>query len=1044
MFAKTGMNTTSAIVTLSVFALIVACGGCGGAGSPGGSPVPQSPSFEVRVSPGSIDLTATSVGQSSMISIVPANGFTGSVTISSSSLPAGINAMPSFPLTIAAGSGISVMFTAGGSASTGNSNVTLTGTSGSLSAGAVLALQVQGASQSVTPVRADYIANYSNMYGTDAYRNAIVFDGQHHLIFACSPDMSRVDVLSSISHILIKSIPAPGPRTLDLSIDGATLYVGTYSSQVLAIDTVSLQITHRYLANPARIIAASSTSRAVLIGSGLNTLDLGTGTLTPKSVAALPNTYFGSMARTADGSKILLGDETSGGALAIYDPVADAFPNTVVYFGYYVRAVAANVDGSRFFAFIDNFYEQYVLVFDNALNEIQRIPVGFPIYGWVFDPTRRYLSMVVGTVTPVIFTFDTRTMTIVSESPSLATALAYYLRAPPLWVEIPMTEDDTGLVIGIGDHGIVFDDRLTNFSGIDSHSPPTSFIISEPAEGTLSGGTSVLLATNLPLTLPSYFFGNQLCMNAKFTVSYPQVTTPPGVAAGPVNVKAVSGDGSFSFMPYGFTYGLQAVHFVDHWIPASGGARIDLFGYGLGTDLTQVPTTITIGGQPATINVHTAIPPAQTGYPVPLQFLSVTAPAGSVGKSYAVINSATGTDTSANPVHYFNVADFKTSDTLNSLLLDEKRQRVYASGNNAVYAFPLVGNSAPVTINPPTLSSNKNFIGLALTPDGSRLLVTNAADGTVAVLDPDNPSNANLVALPDRTPSAPYPSPTSVATTSTGLAFVASRSAIGGCEPLLTINLASNSASYSTDPSLSCLGGIFSQTMDGNHVYISSFWSTSTNQWGPGMCSVFGVSEDLQVLAGASSISDSECNLLAPTRIPDIYEQQVYGYDAQLPASGSLAYLLEQFEVGGDLGINIFDVRHGNWRDRIELAEKIGFAPSGRQLVIDPDGRVAVVLTAVKTFDPPNGVAIIDLGKSPLSIGHLSGATGTAGALIMLRGTGFTSTSLVSVDGIPIATTFIDASTLQITMPGHASGSVGISVTDLGETYTLDDAFNYQ
>jgi len=91
-------------------------------------PTAASPHFTLSASPSSLSVTQGS-SRSSTVSVNPSNGFSGSVTLSASGLPAGVSAsFGTNPTT----STSSVTLSASSSATTGTATVTITGTSGSL------------------------------------------------------------------------------------------------------------------------------------------------------------------------------------------------------------------------------------------------------------------------------------------------------------------------------------------------------------------------------------------------------------------------------------------------------------------------------------------------------------------------------------------------------------------------------------------------------------------------------------------------------------------------------------------------------------------------------------------------------------------------------------------------------------------------------------------------------------------------------------------------------------------------------------------------
>jgi hypothetical protein len=101
----------------------------------------QTPNFSLSASPASLAVTQGSSGNST-ITVTPSGGFTGSVSLSASGLPAGVTAtFGTNPTT----STSTVTFTASATAATGTSTVTITGTSGTLTHTTTISLTVNAA-----------------------------------------------------------------------------------------------------------------------------------------------------------------------------------------------------------------------------------------------------------------------------------------------------------------------------------------------------------------------------------------------------------------------------------------------------------------------------------------------------------------------------------------------------------------------------------------------------------------------------------------------------------------------------------------------------------------------------------------------------------------------------------------------------------------------------------------------------------------------------------------------------------------------------------
>jgi len=134
--ASGGFNWSTAIGTFSF-------PGCSGSASP---------SFTLNAAPNTATVSQGSSSVPVMISVVPANGFSGSVTLNASGLPSGVTAaFGTNPTT----STSTLTFTATATAATGPATVTVTGMSGSLTANTSVTLTVNatvgGAVVTLTP-----------------------------------------------------------------------------------------------------------------------------------------------------------------------------------------------------------------------------------------------------------------------------------------------------------------------------------------------------------------------------------------------------------------------------------------------------------------------------------------------------------------------------------------------------------------------------------------------------------------------------------------------------------------------------------------------------------------------------------------------------------------------------------------------------------------------------------------------------------------------------------------------------------------------------
>jgi hypothetical protein len=142
-----------------------------------------------------------------------------------------------------------VLFSAAPNASTGSSTISAQGTSGSLSHPASLALTIQAGVAAnllrTTYSRTDSVPAMDDPSGEPHHRH-IAYDPARQHVFVANRAMNRVEIFSSTSFTRLAQITIPGASSADLSIDGATVWIGTVTEQVVAIDTSSLQIKARY------------------------------------------------------------------------------------------------------------------------------------------------------------------------------------------------------------------------------------------------------------------------------------------------------------------------------------------------------------------------------------------------------------------------------------------------------------------------------------------------------------------------------------------------------------------------------------------------------------------------------------------------------------------------------------------------------------------------------------------------------------------------------------------------------------------------------
>src|SRR5277367_5592328 len=126
------MGRTPSRVQQSIVLLVLAaaCSGCGGGGGSGGFvQPPPTPDFLLGFSPGSVSVSQGASSSAVNVMVTAENGFSGSVQVTLTGMPAGVTSNPASPFTVAAGAQTAVVFGAAASAAAGNDSISAIGSS---------------------------------------------------------------------------------------------------------------------------------------------------------------------------------------------------------------------------------------------------------------------------------------------------------------------------------------------------------------------------------------------------------------------------------------------------------------------------------------------------------------------------------------------------------------------------------------------------------------------------------------------------------------------------------------------------------------------------------------------------------------------------------------------------------------------------------------------------------------------------------------------------------------------------------------------------
>jgi len=319
----------SLLVVLIALASLVSCGG-----SNAGAPPPPAQDFTLSISPSSLSLQQMGDGATLSISIIPLNGFTGSVSITFPNLPAGISvsagSMSGPPFYASPTAPLSVGVSASGAANAGNNNITVQGTSGSLSHSITL-----GASVTAQVVFQLNVSPPTVTIGPNGQASAQVtlvpgsnFGSSSVFLSYPSVHIGNTGVDMTLSS---EFLTAAQPQATVNFQSGLQLETGRYPvtlTGTLGAQVVQLPLTLN-VTSPAK--ACNGLSRSTVQPTGMSTTGVvydpvhklvfaavqQTNTLevfssaTAQPIATIPVPAPRQLDITADGSRILVGTETN-------------------------------------------------------------------------------------------------------------------------------------------------------------------------------------------------------------------------------------------------------------------------------------------------------------------------------------------------------------------------------------------------------------------------------------------------------------------------------------------------------------------------------------------------------------------------------------------------------------------------------------------------------------------------------------------------------------------------------------------------------------
>jgi hypothetical protein len=908
--------------------------------------------------------------------------------------------------------------------------------------------------------------------------------------------MNRVEVFSTSDQTRVTQIPVAGASSADISADGATIWVGTITGQAVAIDTATLKVKARDPIQPLSPIPGSVFDRPEEL------LPMSTGKImmrlrqsaTPQSLLAIwdpaANTLtnltsvepalfqngLGAMARTGNHTKIIVAASDASGELAIFDANGAAIAGPHGLGAGTIPLVAANPDGSRFaIEFVSSGAAQIFLL-DSALNQIAA-PVSFSAQGLAFSRDGNFLyASESATGPPLIAVFDGHTMHPIGQVPDPSIEGVHS--------EIEEA-DETQLLFAISNRGISFIDAAKPASALPLSVPSlASAPAVQPSQGPITGGTATSLTGQGFESSAQIKFGQQLAAPAAVSSAQIQVTAPPSVTNGAVNLTAYFPSGWLAIAPDAFSYGPQILEVLPNAGSKAGGDAIQIYGYGFGSDTNQI--TAKIAGATSTVQkveAVTSLAPSlalDSTYPFPLQRITLLTPPGTPGQADVSVTSAAGATISTRAFQYMQSAQVFAKPALYKFILyDQKRQSLYLTTTDHVDVFDLAAAQFHTTaiIPPGGPPPNAALRGLSLTPDASQLVVADFGAQSIYLFNPDAVTGTTVRV--GGVAGFLNSGPARVAATSAQTVFVAmsgegaSSAACSSCLSQLNLSAIPPTVQPAPPPEVTTLTGVPLVQADaaGDTVFLAydavpagpvGTWSaTAPNQFTTSLAKESAIdiaaASDGTIFASRTSscteIRSANLTLTAIAATPELEQisTRVLVPGMTLHSTGALLY--QPFLTGPapaappatgiQGGVDILDTHTGRLRLRIFLPEPLAAlstdldALHGSFLALDETGQRIFALTT-------SGLTVIQLANVPLAIGTISPASATAsgGTTLTIRGSGFQSGATVTINGKSAATTFKDISTLTVTTPPLPPGPQQIVITNPdNNSYALDAAF---
>lgn len=770
------------VLSLLIWGLVT----CGGSASQPPPPPPPTPDFSLAVSPTSQTLNGGSSASVSL-SATAIDGFSSQISVKVSGFPAGVSVSP-VSITLTPGTPLQITLSATANVAAATETVTLTGTSGSLSHTTQLNLSVTPLAG--LPTRTRYLrTDATTEYYQWINQNWIIYHASSAHYFVTDPSSNQVIVIDAATEKKIASILVPGAFGIDDTPDHSLFYVGTLIGDVYTIDPVGMTVTQRYMASqigpygfyaytalvladgqvalvggPSNPSVGQSDSVAIWNPTDNSITNYGENGPNPGLPFTGCSVFSGTIAGftlSADRTQIVFG---------IGETLCEFNPST----GTGVAATGASLELVALYHIVVTPDGKYVILANNLMTAQPAVAEVFNAQtlvevsefnvlgntssasGFFVSPDSTTLYIPGDPETGIIYAYSLATQQLVGWVPNFFTEpISGGGANGPIDSPYFLATDGSGLFVGPMEEGIGFVDLSVLQAGPvgtqfeNAYAKPLS-----PPTGPTTGGTATLWSDVAPVApLKSIYFGSGQASDISTSPNDPYpftgiLASTPGGSIGPADVYVFTSDGGMQLLPEAFSYGPTILEVTPNMATAEGGGTGYIYGYGFGPlNATTIPSglTVTVGGSAAPVTAFNGNAYNSAYPPFPLESIAYTVPPGTSGTSVNVdVTTSSGSTTAASALSYLPATQQfpLTGSSLAQGVYDPYTGLYYFTDTNQIQVFSRTQGKwlSPISIPAPA-GTTQRLWGIALSPDGTKLAVSDANADAIYVLDPASPTS---------------------------------------------------------------------------------------------------------------------------------------------------------------------------------------------------------------------------------------------------------------------------------------------------------------